>query len=129
VHYWRGDSYLGLGAAAVGCLSQAGQGRRYRNHPDAQRYMDRAASVQVEVFEEELDAQALIREALMLGLRMEAGVDLAALGARVGTDPRLGRESALRRRLARGDVLREGDRIWVPKERWIVLDGIVADLF
>jgi putative oxygen-independent coproporphyrinogen III oxidase len=129
VHYWRGESYLGLGAAAVGCLAADGQGRRYRNHPDAQRYMERAASAAVEVFDEELDAQALIREALMLGLRMEAGVDLAALGARVGVDPRVGRESALKRRLARGDVMSEGARIWVPRERWIVLDGIIADLF
>jgi oxygen-independent coproporphyrinogen-3 oxidase len=129
VHYWRGESYLGLGAAAVGCLSAAGQGRRYRNHPDAQRYMDRAATSEVEVFEEALDAQALIREALMLGLRMEAGVDLGALAARLGVDPRAGREPALRRRIARGDVLHEGERIWVPRERWIVLDGIVADLF
>jgi oxygen-independent coproporphyrinogen-3 oxidase len=129
VHYWRGESYLGLGAAAVGCLATDGRGRRYRNHPDAPRYMERAASAAVEVFEEALDAQALIREALMLGLRTEAGVDLAALGARLGVDPRQGREAALKRRLARGDVMSEGARIWVPRERWIVLDGIIADLF
>ncbi len=129
VHYWRGDSYLGLGAAAVGCFSQGGSGRRYRNHPDAERYMERAATPEVEVFEESLDAQALIREALMLGLRMEKGVDLAALGARVGVDVRVGREGALKRRVARGDVRVEGERVWVPRERWIVLDGIVADLF
>jgi putative oxygen-independent coproporphyrinogen III oxidase len=129
VHYWRGESYLGLGAAAVGCLSAEGHGRRYRNHPDAQRYMARAASSEVEVFEEQLDAQALIREALMLGLRMEAGVDLGALGARVGVDARAGRQAALKRRIARGDVIAEAERIWVPRERWIMLDGIVADLF
>lgn len=129
VHYWRGESYLGLGAAAVGCFSEHGQGRRYRNHPDAQRYMERASTEEVEVFEEALDAQALIREALMLGLRMEAGVDCAELGARVGVDPRVGREAALKRRVARGDVVVEGDRVRVPRERWIVLDGIIADLF
>jgi oxygen-independent coproporphyrinogen-3 oxidase len=129
VHYWRGESYLGLGAAAVGCFAHGGSGRRYRNHPDAQRYMERAATPDVEVFEEPLDAQALIREALMLGLRTEEGVDLGALGARVGVDARNGREGALRRRIARGDVRMEGERLWVPRERWIVLDGIVADLF
>jgi putative oxygen-independent coproporphyrinogen III oxidase len=140
VHYWRGGSYLGLGAAAVGCLGEGASARRYRNHPDAGRYMERAASARaaapapatlagLEVFEERLDAQALIREALMLGLRMEEGVDLAALERRVGVDPRRGRERALERRLARGDLALEGERLTVPRARWLMLDGIVADLF
>jgi oxygen-independent coproporphyrinogen-3 oxidase len=129
LHYWRGGSYLGLGAAAVGALSAQGEGRRYRNHPDATRYMERAAGPSVEVFEERLDAQALIREALMLGLRMAEGVDLAQLEARLGVDPRLGRESAFKRRLARGDIVLEGARLRVPQARWLLLDGIVADLF
>jgi oxygen-independent coproporphyrinogen-3 oxidase len=129
VHYWRGGRYLGLGAAAVGCLSGGGRGRRYRNHPDAARYMERAASPAVEVFEEALDAQALIREALMLGLRMEEGVDLELLQRRVGVDPKLGRERAFARRIASGDVLLEGARLKVPQRRWLLLDTIVADLF
>jgi putative oxygen-independent coproporphyrinogen III oxidase len=129
VHYWRGGSYLGLGAAAVGCLGDGARARRYRNHPDAARYMARAASPEVEVFEEALDAQAQIREALMLGLRMEEGVDLEQLTRRVGVDPRRGREPALSRRSARGDVVLDGARLSVPRERWLLLDGIVADLF
>jgi putative oxygen-independent coproporphyrinogen III oxidase len=131
VHYWRGGSYLGLGAAAVGCLGQGAAARRYRNHPDAGRYMERAGkgATEVEVFEELLDAQALIREALMLGLRMEEGVDLGALERRVGVDPRQGRERAIERRLARGDVVLAGTRLSVPRSRWLLLDGIVADLF
>jgi len=129
MHYWRGGSYLGLGAAAVGCLGEGGVGRRYRNHPDAKRYMARADSPSVEVFEEQLDAQDLIREALMLGLRVQDGLDFAQLAQRVGVDPRRGREAALKRRLARGDVVFEGDRLQVPQSRWLMLDGIVADLF
>ena len=88
-----------------------------------------ARSDAVEVFEETLDDQALIREALMLGLRMDEGVDLDALGQRVGVDPRKGREKALSRRTARGDVVLEGGRLKVPQQRWLLLDGIVADLF
>jgi oxygen-independent coproporphyrinogen-3 oxidase len=131
VHYWRGGSYLGLGAAAVGCLSSGPSARRYRNHPDAARYMERAAlpAGGLEVFEEKLDAQALIREALMLGLRMREGVDLAQLEQRLGVDPRIGREPALQRRLSRGDVLLEGAQLRVPQLRWLLLDGIVSDLF
>jgi len=131
-HYWRGGSYLGLGAAAVGCLpdgSGAALARRYRNHPDATRYMERAATPAVEVFSEPLDADDLIHEALMLGLRTAEGLDLAALRARTGVDPRAGRTRAIERRLARGDLVLEGERMRVPAQRWLMLDGIVADLF
>lgn len=128
-HYWRGGSYLGLGAAAVGCLALGQRGRRYRNHPDATRYLERAATSQVEVFEEPLDGQDLIREALMLGLRTAEGVDLTRLRERTGLDPRLGRERAIARRIERGDLVVEADRMRVPQRRWLLLDGIVADLF
>lgn len=129
-HYWRGGSYLGLGAAAVGCMrGERGLGRRWRNHPDATRYMERAATPQVEVFEEQLDVQDTVREALMLGLRTREGVSLSQLAIRAGADPLLGRERALERRLARGDVQLEGDLLRVPQTRWLLLDGIVSDLF
>ncbi|MET0284248.1 MAG: radical SAM family heme chaperone HemW [Polyangiales bacterium] len=124
-HYWRGGAYLGLGAAAVGCVDA----RRWRNHPDATRYMDRAHTPKVEVFEEQLDATDQIREALMLGLRTREGVDLSALAQRVGRDPREGRAKVLHRRLARGDITLSEHVLRVPQARWLMLDGIVADLF
>jgi putative oxygen-independent coproporphyrinogen III oxidase len=131
LHYWRGGSYLGLGAAAVGCVPTGpGRARRYRNHPDATRYMSRAAEPpRAEVYEEVLAPEDLVREALMLGLRTHEGVDFRALGARLGIDPRAARGTALARRIARGDVRFDGDVLRVPEERWLFLDGIVADLF
>ncbi len=129
LHYWRGGAYLGLGAAAVGCLHTRQGGRRYRNHPDAPRYMQRAGGPEVEVFEESLASNDVIREALMLGLRTAEGVDLAALSARTGVDPRSGREREITRRIAQGDLRIEGERMFVPVERWLMLDGIVAALF
>lgn len=122
-HYWRGGDYVGLGAGAVGALS----GRRYRNDPRPERYL--ANPGRSEVFEEILDAQDRIREALMLGLRTVDGVDLAALEARAGENPRTGREAAIARRIERGDLRVDGDRWIVPQGRWLHLDGIIADLF
>jgi coproporphyrinogen III oxidase-like Fe-S oxidoreductase len=81
------------------------------------------------VFDEELDAEAQIREALMLGLRTREGVDLGAVGARLGVDPWAPRKAALARRIQSGDVVREGGLLRVPEQRWLFLDGIVADLF
>jgi oxygen-independent coproporphyrinogen-3 oxidase len=128
-HYWRGGSYLGLGAAAVGCLAHGQGGRRYRNHPDATRYMARADTPKVEVFEEQLAPEDLVREALMLGLRTREGLSLSRLRARTGVDPLASRKRAVERRLARGELTLEGDIMRVPSQRWLMLDGIIADLF
>ncbi|MEZ4335186.1 MAG: hypothetical protein R3B82_00980 [Sandaracinaceae bacterium] len=65
----------------------------------------------------------------MLGLRTAEGIALDALEARTGLDPRAGREVAVARRIARGDLVEEGARWLVPHARWLHLDGIVADLF
>jgi putative oxygen-independent coproporphyrinogen III oxidase len=126
-HYWRGGDYLGLGAGAVGCMGDGRGTRRRKNDPRPERYL--AAPAEAAVFEEALDANARIQEALMLGLRTAEGVDLAALEERVGQDPRAGRERALSRRLARGDLALDGARLTVPRDRWLHLDSIVADLF
>ncbi|MFT5353579.1 MAG: putative oxygen-independent coproporphyrinogen III oxidase [Polyangiales bacterium] len=135
-HYWRGGDYVGLGAAAVGCLSstfvlpsrsKVHVARRYKSSADAEEYMAADGMLEAEV--EELDDQARIREALMLGLRMAEGVDLAALEARVGVDPLEGRRREFEARLESGDLVQNGSRVRVPSDRWILLDGIVSDLF
>lgn len=129
LHYWRGGAYLGLGAAAVGCLDEGpGHARRWRNLPDGDAYLAAPASAREES-EEHLDAATIVREALMLGLRTTEGVDLEDVARRAGVDPLEGRRPALERRVARGDVLHADGRLRVPRERWLHLDGIVADLF
>jgi oxygen-independent coproporphyrinogen-3 oxidase len=125
-HYWRGGAYVGLGAAAVGCLDHGeGRARRWRNEPDPARYLESGR----EEWDEHLGPDDLVREALMLGLRTSDGVDLGATGARAGKDVRAGREAAIARREARGDLVVTDDTLRVPHERWLHLDGIVADLF
>ncbi len=124
-HYWRGGDYLALGAAAVGCLSENGTARRWRNQSDPQRYL----ADPVEEWSEELDAAERIQEALMLGLRTTEGVDLDRLAERVGVDPRVGRERALERGFQRGDLSLEDGVLTIPRDRWLRLDGIVASLF
>lgn len=126
LHYWRGKSYLGLGAAAVGCLDdRPGHARRWRNEPDGMRYLE----VPREESSEDLGPDEIVREALMLGLRTREGVDLEATAKRAGKDPLAGRERAIERRLASGDLVREGTRLRAPPSRWLALDSIVVDLF
>ncbi len=127
LHYWRGGAYLGLGAAAVGCLDHGpGRAERWRNDPNPQRYLERQTPA-AEV--EELGPEEIIREALMLGLRTIDGMNLLATEMRAGRDPKAGREREIERAIERGSLVQIGDWLRVPPDRWLKLDGIVRDLF
>jgi oxygen-independent coproporphyrinogen-3 oxidase len=129
-HYWRGGDYLGLGAAAVGCRTSApGLAQRTRNQPKPEPYMSAESLASLDNFAEDLDGQAIVREALLLGLRTAEGVALESVRARAGLDPAQGRERALDRAEQRGNLIRDPNRWRVPQQRWLHLDSIVADLF
>ena len=127
LHYWRGGAYVGLGAAAVGCLDQ-GQGRatRWQNDPNPQRYLTQR-TLEAEV--EELGPEEIIREALMLGLRTVDGMNLSETETRAGRDPQAGREREIEGAIETGNLEQVGDWLRVPQDRWLKLDGIVRDLF
>ncbi|MGB0679500.1 MAG: radical SAM family heme chaperone HemW [Polyangiales bacterium] len=135
LHTWQGGLYLGLGAAAVGCLdaepSAGGPSRRlrYRNIAKPADYLAQVGTSACRIWQEELDAQAQVREALMLGLRLEAGVDLQRLQRSLGIDPRVGRERAFARAQSRGLLVATQAGFRVPQARWLQLDGIIAGLF
>ncbi len=95
--YWDGESYLGLGAGAYGCLRGEAGSRRYGNLRDAGAYMDAALEGRLPTGEEDPIAPSADRnERLMLALRTRAGAPLAALSA--GQAREAG--EAVRRRLA-----------------------------
>jgi oxygen-independent coproporphyrinogen-3 oxidase len=78
--YWAGESYLGLGAGAVGCRRSDAGGIREANHRAWQAWVadvdaGRLPTAEVDRF----DARAGENERLMLGLRTVAGVPLASL--------------------------------------------------
>lgn len=126
-HYWKGGDYLGLGAAAVGCLTTApGQAYRFRNESDPARYL---ANPGQEEERERLGPSELIREALMLGLRTRDGLHLERARARAGEDPLARRAAAVERRVAQGDLVHEPPLLRIPQDRWLSLDSIVLDLF
>ncbi|MDW8360808.1 MAG: radical SAM family heme chaperone HemW [Myxococcales bacterium] len=131
LHYWRAGDYVGLGAAAVGCLLETpGRARRWRNEPDPDRYMALVEAGRLpEADEERLGPAELVREGLMLGLRTDEGADMRALARRAGVEPSHGRAQAIARRIERGDLVRDEQRLRVPRSRWLVLDSIVVDLF
>ena len=130
--YWRGLDYLGLGCGAFGTLARGDGGAvRYRNHSDPSRYM-RATIEGTELAHETepLDAETRLRERIMLGLRLENGIDLVEAARALGIDPMTDeRERALVRLERDGRIVREGSRVRVPAHRRALVDGIAAALF
>ena len=64
----------------------------------------------------------------MLGLRTLDGCDLESLRAATGLDPRAGREGAIARQVALGNLVDEGARLRIPAARWLHADGITVSL-
>lgn len=146
--YWRGDEYVGLGVAAFGFVrtfartddGHGARGIRYRNAVEPKRYVEGTRAMQehafvgdgdgLTMFTEALDAGALLRERIMLGLRVAEGVDLTSAGRDLGLDPWT--EERLRAIAwlgERGRLVREGDRLRIPKEAWLFADDTAARLF
>jgi oxygen-independent coproporphyrinogen-3 oxidase len=140
--YWRGDEYLGLGCAAYGFLRTGrGQGVRYRNVVAPERYLAErerspaapASGCAFEATHEPLDGTTLMRERIMLGLRMEGGVDLDEAAEDLGVPawtPE--RERAAHWLEERGRIERggsNGSRVRVPRAAWLWTDDTAARLF
>ncbi len=139
--YWRGTEYLGLGCGAFGFLrgSPAG-GVRYRNAVEPERYAegarralaqaDRAEIGGVDGTRETLDAETLLRERIMLGLRLRAGFDLGAAAADLGvTSWTTERGRAATKLVAAGRLEREGDHLRIPACAWPFTNDVAARLF
>lgn len=128
LHYWRGGAYLGLGAAAVGCLPLANhRAIRRKNRVAPSEYLNEPAGAPEEI--EELEPLDRLNEAIMLGLRLEDGLSLSEVRERTGLNLLEVKRRAIERRIERGDLLLEDDRLRVPRQRWLGLDSIVVDLF
>ncbi len=123
--YWRGEEYVGLGCAAYGFA----RGARYRNPIDPRKYVQ-GAKTATEESREPLDALTLLRERIMLGLRLAAGFDLDEAGRALGIDPwTTERVRAAEQLAARGRLVREDGRLRVPRAAWLFTDDTAARLF
>jgi putative oxygen-independent coproporphyrinogen III oxidase len=140
--YWRGDEYLGLGCAAFGYArdpQRAGHGVRWRNAIEPKRYVDATRAMKddvlgegdgVSMFAEDLDGIALLRERIMLGLRLVEGVDLGRASADLDIDPWTPeRLRAVERLVERGRLTRVGNVLKIPRAAWLFTDDIAARLF
>jgi oxygen-independent coproporphyrinogen-3 oxidase len=146
--YWTGEEYLGLGCGAFGFVRTpvlegadgGARGLRYRNQVEPRRYVDGTRALAagaalgegdgLTLSDEALSTTELLRERIMLGLRLASGIDLGAAGRELGTDPFTPeRTRALGALAQRGRIVREGDVVRVPREAWLFTDDTAARLF
>ena len=131
--YWRGEEYVGLGCAAYGMVHREGGTVRYRNPLDPRAYIaatrDAEASAAATTIEP-LDATTLLRERIMLGLRLAGGLDLRMAGDDLGIEPfTRERIQEIERLVSRGRLARDGDRLLIPRDGWLWTDDTAARLF
>jgi oxygen-independent coproporphyrinogen-3 oxidase len=141
--YWQGRDYLGLGCGAWGTVTEEGHGVRYRNTRSIDHYLARAAdwstlnvlAVQDAAHRplveqvETVDATTRLSERLLLGLRLKEGVNLdeaSAQCAAVAWTP--ARTKAIDRLVARGRLQREGSRIRIAQDAWLLADATISEL-
>jgi putative oxygen-independent coproporphyrinogen III oxidase len=144
--YWRGDEYLGLGcgaygfarevpsageAATAGGASGAVQGVRWRNEVVPERYVK--GDARAAAGREPLDGETLLRERIMLGLRMDDGIDLNAIALELGVPawtPERRRAAAWLAERSRIERSGEGgSRLRIPRAAWLWTDDTAARLF
>jgi putative oxygen-independent coproporphyrinogen III oxidase len=142
--YWRGGEYLGVGCAAYGFVRTGNGDRpacgvRWRNAGDPARYVDATRTMRDGVFGEgdglsvsgeALDGETLLRERIMLGLRLRDGFDLGESARSLEVDPWPPSRRAAAEKLQRqGRLECEGARLRVPPRAWLWTDDTAARLF
>ena len=137
---WLGGEYVGLGCAAVGMRRlPSGGAHRYKNLTKPEAYLrllggaagaPGAVGALLVEEEERLDAETLLRERIMLGLRLRSGFDLAASAQELGVEGWTpARRKAARRLEERGRLRVHGDWLDVPESAWMFTDGVAAAMF
>ena len=124
--YWRYGDYAGIGPGAHGRRGAMAteRHRKPENYLSAIARNGHGLSV-----ERPLDPETRATEALLMGLRLAEGVDLAQIADQTDIAPaRLVDESATERLVTLGLVQRAGDHITVTPQGMPLLDAILAEV-
>lgn len=129
--YWQGDHYLAVGVGAHGFLPLTGQvGRRYANTRAHNAWLTALGRHELaEEFQEDIDKSTHLTERLLTGLRLDAGLDLAALRRDIGGDlvgQLLSRVARQQRRGAKFILDNQHLRIEAAQMQW--LDGLISQI-
>jgi oxygen-independent coproporphyrinogen-3 oxidase len=123
--YWRFEPFLGLGPSAGSHIG----GKRWSNKSSLEAWaaaLRNGEAVREDVVD--LDPSSAAREALIFGLRLVEGVDLAALSERFRIDAErlFGRE--IEALAGEGLLVREAGRIRIPRDGFLTSNAILSRL-
>ena len=125
LNYWHNGSYVGLGAAAVSCLS----GLRLKSVADPTRYAALVGKGEPSYAEAEaLGLEARFRETVIMGLRLLEGVSLAELAARFGLTPCGYYGTTVERLVERGLLILNDDSMRLSEQALPVAHQVLAEL-
>jgi oxygen-independent coproporphyrinogen-3 oxidase len=126
--YWRGETYLALGAGAHSFARDGAGGRRWWNERLPARYIAHVAETGIaEAGAEDIDARTAESEFVFLNLRLRQGFALRDFAARFGRtfDEAFGPRA---QRLIEGDLLiRERGRLYLSDRGLELADSIFAE--
>jgi oxygen-independent coproporphyrinogen-3 oxidase len=124
--YWRYGNYAGIGPGAHGRRDGVATARRKKPENWLRRVGENGHGIEVA---EKLSGRERAQEALIMGLRLVEGVDLARI-ARLSAVPveQLVDRQAVVRLERQGLVQRNEDRLRVSDAGALLLDGILADI-
>ncbi|WP_454884564.1 radical SAM family heme chaperone HemW [Sphingomonas oryzagri] len=124
--YWRYRDYLGVGPGAHGRRGRLASFRRKKPENWLEAVARNGHGIESE---EPLDATIRAEEALLMGLRLDEGVDLARIAAETGLaiDAMIDR-AAIERLSVHGLIARDGDHLTVRETGMLLLDAILADI-
>lgn len=114
--YWRGDDYLGVGCAAASFLA----GARCANTPDLAAYL---AAADPTISVERPEGREAMFEFVMLGMRLKAGLDMAAFSRRFGMTPQLAYPEQIAQLAREGLLTGDGVTCLRPTEKGITLNN------
>lgn len=121
--YWRGEEYFAFGPGAASYRS----GVRRTNHRSVTTWLDRVLSGKSGCdVEETLAPEDKAREAIMLGLRQRAGIDLATFSEHFGTSIESLEPEVLQTQLAAGLLEIANGRLRLTREGCFVADHVVS---
>ena len=122
--YWRYGDYAGIGPGAHGRRT----GMRTVRHRKPENFLAGVARNGHGLVEEEcLTSDEAASEALVMGLRLDEGIDPAALAKRIGVEE-LVDQRAVDRLVGHGLIERRGPRIATTEAGRLLLDSILAEI-
>jgi oxygen-independent coproporphyrinogen-3 oxidase len=128
-NYWKGGSYLGLGAGAHSFTCEPGWGRRWSNEKSPRKYMDKALeSGNARTHEEMLTCAQALGEFMFLNLRQLDGFPPMAFAEQFGVSPTEAFPH-IAELLTGGLLVEEEGRIKLTQQGLLIADTIFASFF